>query len=90
VTRKARRVREVEWDEVDGEVVDEGSQIVRSCPMSFGTETVEISGRGNPGLVVIAAAVMTPGTHSVIRKKMSEFPEKEPEFELTSESLFAV
>jgi hypothetical protein len=89
VARRARRRREVRWEEVEGEVQNQGCQIVRACPVSYGEETVEISGRGNPGSVVVASAVMAPGTHTVTRRKISEFNEKEPEFELASETLFS-
>lgn len=89
VARRSRRRREVRFDEVEGEVANQGCQIVRACPISYGEETVEVSGRGNPGSVVVAAAVMVPGQHTVTRRKISEFNEREPEFEITSETLFS-
>lgn len=88
VTRRSKRRREVELDEVDGEVSG-ATQIVRLCPVSFGTETVEISGRGNPGIVTVAAGVIIPGTHTLTSRKVTEFNTKEPEFELRSQTMFA-
>ena len=90
VARRARRRREVKWVETEGEVTDLASQIVRACPESYGKETVEIEGRGNPGVVTVAPNAIGTASLVVVRRKRSEFQEREGDFALTAMKLFAV
>lgn len=90
VARRARRRREVRPVETEGEVNDYGSQIVRLCPESYGVETVEIEGRGNPGVVTVAPNAIGTASLVVTRRKRSEFQEREGDFALTAKKLFTV
>lgn len=85
IVRRARRNRRVEPDEVEGA----DSEVARVCPMSFGKETVELSGRGTIGIVSLVASVVTAGTHTVVSRTVTEFQSKEPEFEVRSVSYFS-
>jgi hypothetical protein len=90
VAREASRTREVNWTETEGELENDGSQIVRACPDSYGTETVEIQGRGNPGIVTVACDSIGTTTAVVVNRKRTEYQEREGDFTLRSKKMFEI
>jgi hypothetical protein len=85
VVQRSRRTRTVEMDEIEGA----DAEVAIVCPLPYGREVTEISGRGSVSHATLVANSINVGTAVITSRTRREMNIKRPEFTIRAEKLFS-
>lgn len=85
VVERSRRTRSVDVDEIRGQT----GNFEDVCPLTYGTEVVEIEGRGDLPHADLTPGGITPGTAFISQQNRTEYNTRQPSFRIQSTNWFS-